>query len=182
VKLQLEFNPRTVAGYRLIGYENRLLRDEDFNDDTKDAGEIGAGHTVTALYELVPAGKDVPATATDELKYQRRVEPTEAAATGELLTLKLRYKEPAGKQSKLLTSVVTDADHDYAQASEDFRFAASVAGFGLLLRDSQYKGDLTPAAVLELATAGRGADEGGYRAEFIELARKLEGLMRGRAK
>jgi secreted protein with Ig-like and vWFA domain len=77
---------------------------------------------------------------------------------------------------------VTDADHDYAQASEDFRFAASVAGFGLLLRDSQYKGDLTPAAVLELATAGRGADEGGYRAEFIELARKLEGLMRGRAK
>ena len=176
VKLQLEFNPRRVAEYRLIGYENRLLRNEDFNDDTKDAGEIGAGHTVTALYELVPSGVETGLPAVDELKYQRTVEPTEAAASDELVTLKLRYKEPDGQQSKLITTVVQDSDRAYAQASEDFRFAAAVAGFGLVLRDSQYRGDLTLGAVQELAVASRGADENGYRAEFISLVKQAQTL------
>ena len=176
VKLQLEFNPSKVAAYRLVGYENRLLRNEDFNDDAKDAGEIGAGHTVTAFYELVPAGGESPAAAVDPLKYQKTVEPAEAAASDEALTLKLRYKEPVGVESKLLTSVVKDLDRSFAQAGQDFQFAASVAGFGLVLRDSQFKGDLTLAAVLELATASRGADEQGYRAEFIELVKQAQAL------
>lgn len=176
VKLQLEFNPRRVSACRLIGYENRLLRNEDFNDDTKDAGEIGAGHTVTALYELVPAGVEKGLPAVDELKYQRTVEPTEAAASDELLTLKLRYKEPDGQESKLISTVVHDSDRGYAQASEDFRFAAAVAGFGLVLRDSQYRGDLTLRAVQELATASRGTDQNGYRAEFIGLVKGAQAL------
>ena len=177
VKLQLEFNPQHVAAYRLIGYENRLLRAEDFNNDKKDAGEIGAGHTVTALYELVPAGGEIASTAkVDDLKYQRAGEATDAAASDELLTLKLRYKEPEGDTSKLIESVVKDADETYAHASEDFRFAAAVAGFGLMLRDSDYKGDLTLAAVQELAESSRGSDNNGYRTEFIELVKKARAL------
>ncbi|HVA51541.1 MAG TPA: VWA domain-containing protein [Pirellulales bacterium] len=176
VKLQLEFNPRQVAAYRLIGYENRLLRAEDFNDDKKDAGEIGAGHTVTALYELAPAGGEALLAEVDGLKYQHTVEAIEAADRDELLTLKLRYKEPEGETSKLLESVVKDEKRNYAQASEDFRFAASVAGFGLLLRESQYKGNLTLGAVVELAEASRGADEHGYRAEFIELVKNAAAI------
>lgn len=177
VKLQLEFNPRQVAAYRLIGYENRLLRAEDFNDDKKDAGEIGAGHTVTAFFELVPAVAEEPSIASvDELKYQRVSEPTNMAARDELLTLKLRYKEPDGDSSKSMEIVVADGGMSYAHASEDCRFAAAVAGFGLLLRDSQYKGDLTLPAVVELAEASRGADENGYRAEFVELVKKATAL------
>ena len=176
VKLQLEFNPRQVAAYRLIGYENRLLRAEDFNDDKKDAGEIGAGHTVTALYELVPAGGEAPTTAVDDLKYQRTTEPTEAAGSDELLTLKLRYKDPEGDKSKLIETAVKDANQTYAQASEDLRFAAAVAGFGLMLRESEFKGDLTLGAVLELAEASRTTDENGYRAEFVELVKKARGM------
>ena len=177
VKLQLEFNPRQVAAYRLIGYENRLLRAEDFNDDQKDAGEIGAGHTLTAIYELTPAGGEAPTTTVDGLKYQRATEPTEAAGDDELLTLKLRYKEPDGEKSKLLETVVKQSDKGYAQASEDFRFAAAAAGFGLILRESQFKGDLTLGAVLELAEASRGPDENGYRAEFLELVKKASALV-----
>ncbi|HVW36214.1 MAG TPA: YfbK domain-containing protein, partial [Pirellulales bacterium] len=176
VKLQLEFNPSKVAAYRLVGYENRMLRNEDFNDDANDAGEIGAGHTVTAFYELVPAGGESPAAPVDPLKYQKTVEPAEAAASDEVLTLKLRYKEPDGAESKLLTSVVKDSGRSFAQAETDFQFAASVAAFGLVLRDSQFKGDLTLAAVLELAATGRGADEQGYRAEFIELVKQAKAL------
>ncbi|HET6881524.1 MAG TPA: YfbK domain-containing protein, partial [Pirellulales bacterium] len=175
VKLQLEFNPRQVAAYRLIGYENRLLRAEDFNDDKKDAGEIGAGHTVTALYELVPAEGEAPAAKADELKYQQPARLSDAASD-ELLTLKLRYKEPEGDTSKLIETVLKDAGESYARASEDFRFASAVAAFGLMLRDSQYKGDLTYGAVAELAQAARGADENGYRAEMIELVKKAAGL------
>lgn len=178
VKLQLEFNPGKVAAYRLVGYENRMLRNEDFNDDAKDAGEIGAGHTVTAFYELVPAGGESPAAPVDPLKYQKTVEPAEAAASDEVLTLKLRYKEPDGAESKLLTSVVKDSGRSFAQAGQDFQFAASVAAFGLVLRDSQFKGDLTLAAVEELATASRGADEEGYRAEFIELVKQAQAIGR----
>jgi Ca-activated chloride channel family protein len=177
VKLQLEFNPSHVAAYRLIGYENRLLQAEGFHNDKKDAGEIGAGHTVTAFYEFVPVGGDAESAGTvDDLKYQRSGDPTDAAASDELLTLKLRYKEPEGDTSKLIESVVKDSDQPYARASEDFRFTAAVAGFGLLLRDSQYKGDLTLAAVEELAQASRGADENGYRTEFIELVKQTRRL------
>lgn len=178
VKLQLEFNPRQVAAYRLIGYENRLLRAEDFNDDKKDAGEVGAGHTVTAFYELMPADGEESVAAVDDLKYQRVSAPTDAAANDELVTLKLRYKEPDGDTSKPIETVVTDSGQAYAQASEDFRFAAAVAGFGLLLRDSQYKGNLTLPAVVELAQASRGADQSGYRAELIELVKKASSLER----
>lgn len=182
VKLQIEFNPSQVAAYRLIGYENRLLRAEDFNDDKKDAGEIGAGHTVTALYELVPAGDETTDVDTvDELKYQGNGEATDAAASDELLTLKLRYKEPAGDTSKLIQTVVKGNQQSYAEAGEDFRFAAAVAGFGMLLRDSAHKGSLTFAAVQELAEASRGADENGYRAEFIELVTTAAEIARSKA-
>lgn len=176
VKLQLEFNPQQVAAYRLIGYENRLLRDEEFNDDTKDAGEIGAGHTVTAFYELVPAGGKTPTASVDPLKYQQQVQPAEAAQSGESLTLKLRYKQPDGAESKLLTHVVKDAGARFSAADNDLQFAAAVAGFGLLLRDSPYQGNLTYAGVLELALAARGSDEEGYRAEFIEVVKKAQAI------
>lgn len=175
VKLQLEFNPRQVAAYRLIGYENRLLRVEDFNDDKKDAGEIGAGHTVTALYELVPAGEDAPAAKADKLKYQRVVQP-EGDAGDELLTLKLRYKQPDGDASQLIEQVVKNAATSYAKATEDFRFAGAVAGFGLLLRDSRYKGNLTWDALRELAQASLGTDEHGYRHEMLDLVKKAQGI------
>jgi Ca-activated chloride channel family protein len=179
VKIQVEFNPHQVAGYRLIGYENRMLRREDFNDDTKDAGEIGAGHTVTALYEVVPAGQKVDVTPVDELKYQAStVEPQDPneSVNGELLTLKMRYKQPDGDTSRKLEWAVSDEGKSYRAASADFQFAAAVAGFGLLLRDSQYKGNLTYAAVLELAQSGIGQDQHGYRAEFLELARRAKAL------
>ena len=172
VKLQLEFNPSQVAAYRLVGYGNRLLRTEDFNDDRKDAGEIGAGHTVTAFYELVPAGGEAPTQSVEPLKYQRVVEPAEAARSGETLTLALRSKAPEASESQRMTTVVKDAGRSYAEAGEDFKFAAAVAAFGLVLRDSEFKGNATLAGVQELAQEGRGADEGGYRAEFIELVKK----------
>lgn len=124
----------------------------------------------------MPAGRASPATEPAPLKYQRAVEPTDAAASGETLTLKLRYKEPDGQQSKLLTSVVRDGGRSYAEADDDFRFAAAVAAFGLVLRDSEFKGNATLATVLELARAALGADEGGYRAEFVELVRKAQAL------
>jgi len=174
VKLQLEFNPAQVAAYRLVGYENRMLRNEDFNDDRKDAGEIGAGHTVTAFYELVPAGGEARSGPADPLKYQRVVEPTEAAASGETLTLALRYKAPEASESQRMTTVIKDAGRSYAETGEDFKFAAAVAAFGLVLRDSEFKGNVTLAGVLELAQEGRGADEEGYRAEFIELVKKAQ--------
>lgn len=176
VKLQLEFNPQQVAAYRLIGYENRLLRNEDFNDDTKDAGEIGAGHAVTAFYELVPAGAESPAASVDPLKYQKQVEPTAAAQDGETLTLKLRYKEPDGDKSKLIEHVVKDSGQGFAAADHDFQFAAAVAAFGMLLRDSPYKGNLTYPAVLELAAASLDSDPEGYRAEFIDLVKMAQAL------
>jgi Ca-activated chloride channel family protein len=188
VKIQVEFNPRQVAGYRLIGYENRMLRTEDFNDDTKDAGEIGAGHTVTALYEIVPAGKPVDVPPVDDLKYQQptagAAEANTAAAngddksdiSGELLTLKMRYKQPEGDTSRKLDWAITDDGKAFGQASSDYQFAAAVAGFGLLLRDSQYKGNLTYAAILELAQSGLGSDARSYRAEFVEMVRRAKTL------
>jgi Ca-activated chloride channel family protein len=165
-----------------------MLRTEDFNDDKKDAGEIGAGHTVTALYEVVPAGKKMDSPPVDELKYQKsavaakndsaagKEETQSAPVSKELLTLKMRYKAPDGDTSKKLEWPVTDGGKSYGEATDDFQFASAVAGFGLLLRDSQYKGNLTFAAVLELAQSGLGADESGYRKEFLELVREAKKL------
>ena len=167
VKLQVEFNPSRVAGYRLIGYENRILRKEDFNNDRKDAGEMGAGHTVTALYELVPAGERVPAGDVDPLKYQRPetvVYPPEPS--NDLMNVKIRYKAPDGDTSKLLEFPVRDAA---PRMSPNLGFAASVAEFGMLLRRSEFKGLATWEQAAALARQHRGEDEDGYRAEFIRL-------------
>ncbi len=180
VKIQVEFNPVTVQAYRLIGYENRLLATEDFNNDKNDAGEIGAGHTVTALYEVVPVGveSDVEIANVDPLRYQTTTAPTEAAESGELLTLKVRYKPPQGQQSKLMAYAVSDRGQRYGSATADFKFAAAVASFGMLLRDSQYKGDSNYDAVLELATEGATRDPSGYRAEFLSLVQQARRLSR----
>ena len=176
VKIQVEFNPHLVAGYRLIGYENRLLAERDFNDDRKDAGEIGAGHTVTALYEIVPAGQKVENPGVDSLKYQQPAEGQQGAIAGELLTIKLRYKEPSGGASKLLSVGVVDAGGSYGNASENFKFAAAVAEFGLLLRDSRYKGQASYDGALQLARTSTGADLRGYRTEFVKLIETAKGL------
>jgi len=179
VKLQLEFNPVLVQAYRLIGYENRLLAKEDFQDDTKDAGEIGAGHTVTALYELVPAGEEAKVERpVAGLEFQTVAEPTEAAKTsGNLLALKLRYKLPDKDTSEPELKVgVTDSQQSFSQATKDFQFAAAVAGFGMLLRHSDYAGTASLASVHEIAQSAVGSDLGGYRRELVELieaARKL---------
>jgi Ca-activated chloride channel family protein len=167
VKLQIEFNPAKVASYRLIGYENRLLRKEDFNNDAKDAGDIGAGHSVTALYELVPSGSEtVAGSKVDPLKYQS----THAtAASPELLTLKLRYKEPTSDTSKLLTYPVNDSGATLASASDNARFAAAVAEFGMLLRNSEHKGDATYDEVRQLAQKSLGRDYEGYRRDFLTM-------------
>jgi Ca-activated chloride channel family protein len=176
VKIQVEFNPRLVAGYRLIGYENRLLADKDFNDDTKDAGEIGAGHTVTALYEVVPAGQKIENPGVDELKYSRPAEAAQGANTSELLTVKLRYKEPEGDVSRPLNVGVPDRQASFRNASDNFKFAAAVAEFGLLLRDSRYKGQSSYAGAAELARTSAGADLSGRRAEFVGLVEAARGL------
>lgn len=176
VKIQIEFNPLQAASYRLIGYENRLLRAEDFNDDTKDAGEIGAGHSVTALYEVIPAGMPRQPSGVDDLKFQKTGEPTPDANSGLLLNLKLRFKQPDGVASTPLEFPVTDAGLRYGQASPDFKFAASVASFGMLLRNSEHKGNSTWDAVLELAQEGLGPDPGGYRHEFLQLVKTAKSL------
>jgi Ca-activated chloride channel family protein len=181
VKIQIEFNPALVESYRLIGYENRLLAKEDFNDDKKDAGEIGAGHAVTALYEVVPVGakprdEEKALPKVDELKYQKPAAPAVAKRddSGEMLTLKLRYKQPDGEKSALVETPVTDQGGTFAKASRDFKFASSVAAFGMILRDSPHKGRATYPAVLEWAEDGVGEDKSGYRQEFIELVKKAK--------
>ncbi len=176
VKIQVEFNPAEVAAYRLVGYENRILAAEDFNDDTKDAGEIGAGHTVTALYEIVPVGVETTLPGVDPLKYQRTTRPSREAGNGELFTIKLRYKKQDGDKSKLLSFPVTDPGTGYDVAPPDFKFAAAVASFGMILRGSPHKGSATFGSVIELAQEGQGRDAHGYRAEFIELVRKARSL------
>ena len=185
VKIQVEFNPAQAAAYRLIGYENRLLAKADFNDDRKDAGEIGAGHTVTALYEVVPAGRSVTAAASvDPLKYQASAAKESAArnpepgSSSELLTLKLRYKRPDGDTSRLLEFPLTDRGETWEKSSRDFRFAAAVAGFGMLLRESPHKGSATWDSVREMAMEGRGDDRLGYRGEFLTLIDKAKALAR----
>ncbi len=177
VKLQIEFNPVVVGGYRLIGYENRMLRTEDFNDDKKDAGEIGAGHTVTALYELIPAGQPVPTPGVDPLRYQQPTAPTAAARSGEALSLKLRYKPPESDTSRLLSYAVQDSDAGFEKASQDFHFAAAVAAYGMLLRESPHKGSASLEMVSELAGQGLGEDPSGHRAEFIYLVKSARGVL-----
>ena len=174
VKLQVEFNPARVANYRLVGYENRLLAAEDFNNDRKDAGELGAGHTVTALYEIVPVGSENP--LVDKLKYQAPAAGSSATTAAEILTVKLRYKEPQGNSSKLLAQALGGAPTSIEQASPDFRFAAAVAQFGMLLRQSEQRGTATWAATERLANGARGTDADGYRAELVRLVRLAEGL------
>lgn len=182
VKIQVEFNPAMVGAYRLLGYENRLLAAEDFRDDSKDAGEIGPGHRVTALYELIPAGhKDVPDLEARRYQQSGGSRATNAAME-ELLNVQLRYKEPAGHQSALI-SLPVRADRAQNvdvtdQMSEDFRFAAAVAGFAMLLTDSEHLGDFTWERCLQLARAGRGADPEGYRAEFYRLVEAAQ-LIKG---
>jgi Ca-activated chloride channel family protein len=207
VKIQVEFNPAQVAGYRLIGYENRMLATQDFNDDKKDAGEIGAGHTVTALYEIVPAGKEVGTSSVDPLKYQQPLGEMDGgrggvdatgdgfgvsrplaglatedeiakpqAASDELLTLKLRYKLPEADTSTKVEYPITDNGGSFADASDDFQFAAAVASFGMMLRHSQHQGQTSFDAILEIAQGALGEDSHGYRAEFLDLVRTAKNI------
>lgn len=166
VKIQIEFNPANVIEYRLIGYENRVLADEDFNDDLKDAGEIGAGQTVTALYEIITEMDETGIRAIDELKYQTKAN-VDKVYEDELASLKIRYKDPDQNESKLIKKVVSKKVR--SNASKDFTFSAAVAEFGLLIRDSDFKGDASFEQIIALAKSSRGHDEEGYRAEFIRL-------------
>ena len=177
VKLQIEFNPTRVGAYRLIGYENRLLRDEDFKDDRKDAGDLGAGHTVTALYEIIPPGAADLSTVrrSDSLRYTTRATPAAASGSDELLFVKLRYKQPQGRTSRELTHVVRDARG--GRTSQEFAFAAAVAEFGMVLRDSPHKGAASMDSVVARATEARGEDVFGYRAEFVRLASRARDIL-----
>ncbi len=181
VKIQVEFNPGKVAKYRLIGYANRMLKNEDFDDDTKDAGEIGAGHTVTALYEILPVGPGGPTVddVAKRSKYLSNEEEIKAkmarlVKSEELVTVRLRHKKPDEDTSKLMEEPLVDPGLGWAESSEDFRFAAAVAGYGMLLRDSEYKGGLNYDLVLELAEEGIGEDEHGLRPEFVDLVKRSQ--------
>lgn len=177
VKLQVEFNPQKVQAYRLIGYENRMLEKEDFNNDKKDAGELGAGHTVTAIYEVIPVGvKSSFVQSVDELKYQTPVKNSTGNYGDELLTVKFRYKEPNGTKSKLIVHPLKDRNEE--NNSDNFQFSAAVAGWGMLLRDSEFKQNLNYPMVLELAQAGKGQDVNGHRGEFVKLVKTAELLDR----
>ncbi len=174
VKLQIEFNPAFVQAYRLVGYENRLLNDEDFKDDTKDAGEMGAGHTVTVLYEIIPKGVESQfIKEIDDLKYQTiRTNPKETGQ--EVATVKCRYKEPEGKKSRQIVHTILETDLSPEETTDKYCFSASVAMFGMLLRDSEYKGNSSYQKVISLASSGKGKDENGYRSEFIRLVKSME--------
>jgi len=177
VKLQVEFNPSLVQGYRLIGYENRMLNKEDFNDDKKDAGELGSGHTVTALYEIIPVGENSGfLKEVDTLKYQPEAGFSRSNFSKEIMTVKLRYKDPAGETSRLMEVPVLEQRVALAVTSENFRFAAAVAEFGLLLRNSAFKQQANYKNVLNLAGSAVGTDQQGYRKEFVELAKKAQSL------
>lgn len=176
VKLQVEFNPAKVQSYRLVGYETRILNNEDFNDDTKDAGEMGAGHTITALYEIIPTGisGNIPGSI-DPLKYQTETNiNAQTSNSSELLTVKLRYKTPEEEKSKKIEKSVTDTDKD--NVSPDFRFASAVAMFAQLLKDSDFKGEATYDKVIETANKGLSFDPEGYCAEFVRLVQSAKGL------
>ncbi len=170
VKLQIEFNPTKVQAYRLIGYENRRLNNEDFNDDKKDAGELGSGHTVTALYEVIPVGiQSEFVKSIDPLKYQKNEVEEVAYDSRELMILKLRYKAPDGNKSKLITTPVMDKNKDLENTSDNFRWSAAVAEFGMLLRESKFTQEADIPSVIKMAKGAKGDDEEGYRSEFIRL-------------
>ena len=176
VKLQIEFNPAAVQAYRLIGYENRLLNKEDFNNDKKDAGELGSGHTVTALYEVIPVGVENSfVEKVDPLKYQQPLK-TVAAPAGEMMTVKFRYKQPTGDTSLLITHTLHNSSLALDKTSSNFRFAAAVAEFGLLLRKSEFKQQASFGQTLELARGAMGKDEEGYRSEFIQLLKSARDM------
>jgi Ca-activated chloride channel family protein len=171
VKLQVEFNPAHVKAYRLLGYDNRRLEDSDFNDDKKDAVEIGNGHQVTAFYEVVPVGTPMDEGNLLPLRYREVETGTEQAGqfTDELMTVHLRYKKPASSKSKLLTYRIANTSTPFTGSTEDFRFATSVAAFGLWLQRSEYAPRLNKTQILSWAKAGKGKDDFGYREEFIDL-------------
>jgi Ca-activated chloride channel homolog len=171
VKLQIEFNPAKVKAYRLIGYENRMLKSEDFNNDKKDAGELGSGHTVTALYEIIPVGVESEFYKIDELKYQSNKVEKSAERSDELMTVKFRYKKPDEDVSKLIVHTLLDKETD--KTSENFRWSASVAAFGMLLRESEFIKDYSFEDVLIMAQGARGEDKEGYRAEFINMVKSM---------
>lgn len=184
VKFQVEFNPAKVQAYRLIGYEKRKLQDRDFNDDTKDAGELGAGHTVTVLYEIIPVGTKVPEgmPTIDELKYSEK-QTAKTVNSDELLTVKLRYKEPDGDTSKLMSKVLKqDAYVPFAKATDDTRFALSVAAFAELVKKSRYSKNTDIKKLLENARKAKGEDADGYRADFIKLVSLYEAVPQPAAK
>ena len=184
VKIQIEFNPDRVQAYRLIGYENRVLAHQDFNDDRKDAGEIGAGHTVTALYEVVPSGVDMNVPGVDPLRYQPSAERARIEADrvekvphpNELMFVRLRYKRPDGESSRLIETPLVDRNRRFSDSSRDFKFAAAVASFGMLLRDSSYRGDASFDEVLNWGLAGKGEDSHGYRQGFLRLVIQAQSL------
>ncbi|RYU86203.1 DUF3520 domain-containing protein [Mucilaginibacter terrigena] len=180
VKLQIEFNPAKVQAYRLLGYENRILNKEDFNDDKKDAGDMGSGHTVTAFYEIVPAGiKDDYSVSVDPLKYQKNEsKPVATSGSSEIMTIKFRYKEPVSSVSKMSQAVVYDKPVEFNATSTDFKFASAVAEVGMLLRDSKFKQKASFTHAIATARAGKGDDSEGYRSEFIRLAESAKLLTR----
>jgi Ca-activated chloride channel homolog len=178
VKLQIEFNPAKVKAYRLIGYENRMLKNEDFNNDKKDAGELGSGHTVTALYEIIPVGVESEFYKVDELKYQTTKVDPKATKTNEIMTVKFRYKKPDEEVSKLIVHPLLDQNISLDKTSNDFRWSAAVTAFGMILRESEYVKGFTTQEVTVLAQGAKGVDKEGYRIEFINLTKSVETLAR----
>ena len=177
VKIQIEFNPDKVKAYRLVGYEKRMLNNQDFNDDKKDAGELGSGHTVTAMYEIIPAGSEEVVSSVDPLKYQQP-EKVSHPFTNDVMTIKFRYKELKESVSKLITKVLTDKKTSFASASENCRFSCAVAEFGMLLHESKFKGDASFTNVITLAKSSKGKDDEGYRAEFVKLVETAEMMVK----
>lgn len=175
VKIQVEFNPVKVKSYRLVGYENRMMNKEDFQDDKKDAGELGAGHCVTALYEIIPASEN-RGNLQENLKYVKSDVKPEALASKEVMTVQLRYKLPSEDQSKLLVHPVEESSTPIGESSDDFRFSAAVAEFGMLLRNSEFRADSSYKDVIHLARQATGRDEEGYRGEFVRLVELAEML------
>jgi len=174
VKIQIEFNPNHVKAYRLIGYENRMLAKEDFDDDKKDAGELGAGHTVTALYEIVPANSNWNVRTADELKYQTTTVTNNAKNSNEIMTIKFRYKPPKSNTSIKIEHPILNTLSKLNETSNNYRFSAAVAGFGMILRDSKFKGSVSFKMITELADHAKGTDENAYRTEFVSLVKTAE--------
>jgi Ca-activated chloride channel family protein len=178
VKVQVEFNPAKVKSYRLLGYEDRMLAKEDFNNDKKDAGDMGSGHTVTAFYEIIPAGvKDEYSANVDPLKYQKTKDvPVGNSGSDELMTIKFRYKQPGSNSSKMSLVTVNDKPAEFKNTSNDFRFASAVAEFGMLLRGSEYKQKGSFDQAISIAKSAKGKDDDGYRSEFVRLAESAKSL------